>query len=61
MSESTFMSSLNMNSGQTVLVVLLVAMMLSLFYVSSDIGISETQYICYCNFHIDDNCSHIAI
>jgi len=43
MSESTFMSSLNMNSGQTVLVVLLVAMMLSLFYVSSDIGISETQ------------------
>ena len=43
MSESTFMSSLNMNSGQTVLVVLLVAMMLSLFYVSSDIGVSETQ------------------
>ena len=47
MSEPSFMSGLltkyDINSSQAMLVVLLVVMVLSLFYTSSDVGISETQ------------------
>ena len=47
MSEPSFMSGLlnkyDINSSQAMLVVLLIVMIASLFYTSSDIGISETQ------------------
>ena len=47
MSEPSFMSGIltkyDINSSQAMLVVLLVVMVLSLFYTSSDVGISETQ------------------
>ncbi len=47
MSEPSFMSGLltkyDINSSQAMLMVLLIIMVLSLFYTSSDIGVSETQ------------------